>query len=132
MKSFTCFECGAENNTELIEVDRTLPVRGEPIAFKAAVRRCLECGERVFDSELADETLAKAYEIYRHKHGLLGPLEIRELRERYGLTQRGLSDLLGLGEIMIHRYESGSLPDEAHNLLLRLVLSIDTQSFLRR
>ena len=36
----------------------------------------------------------------------------------YGLTQRSLSILLGMGEITIHRYESGSIPDEAHNQLL--------------
>jgi len=49
------------------------------------------------------------------------PSEIIEIRERYGLSQRSLSKLLGWGEITIHRYESGSLQDEAHDEVLELI-----------
>jgi DNA-binding transcriptional regulator YiaG len=51
----------------------------------------------------------------------MSPAEIVSLRETYGLTQRGLSNLLGMGEVTIHRYENGSIPDEANNQLLQML-----------
>ncbi len=53
---------------------------------------------------------------------LLGA-EIKAIRESYGLTQRSFSTLLGMGEVTIHRYENGSIPDEVHNQLLHMVQS---------
>ena len=48
-------------------------------------------------------------------------IEVKQLRERYGLSQRSLSALLGWGEITIHRYENGSVPGDVHAQLLRLL-----------
>jgi transcriptional regulator with XRE-family HTH domain len=49
------------------------------------------------------------------------PSELKAMREHYGLSQRSLAALLGWGEVTVHRYENGSLPDEAHNQLLHLL-----------
>jgi len=43
------------------------------------------------------------------------------MRNKYGLTQKEMSNLLGWGDITYHRYENGSLPDQAHNSLLLLI-----------
>ena len=96
-------------------------VRGEPIEIEAEVCTCRKCGSKIFDEERDSRNLEKAYSRYREKHGLLSPQEIRELREKYGLSQRALSRLLGWGEITLHRYESGAIQDGAHDALLRLI-----------
>jgi len=70
--------------------------------------------------ELDDKTLVTAFNVYRKKHGLMTPDQIRELRRKYGLSVRAFSLLLGWGEITLHRYESGSLQDDAHEASLRL------------
>jgi DNA-binding transcriptional regulator YiaG len=65
--------------------------------------------------------LRTAYDKYRLNHHIISPTEIRSMRESYGLSQRSLGTLLGWGEITIHRYENGSLPDDAHNQVLRFI-----------
>jgi len=96
-------------------------VRGEPIEIEAEVTICQKCGEKIFDEERDSRNLEKAYSQYRQIHKLLSPDEIRTIREKYGLSQRALSRLLGWGEITIHRYENGAIQDNAHDKLLRLI-----------
>jgi len=96
-------------------------VRGEPIKIEAEVTICKKCGEKIFDEERDSRNLEKAYSQYREKHNLLPPDEIRTIREKYGLSQRALSRLLGWGEITIHRYENGAIQDNVHDSTLRLI-----------
>lgn len=112
------------NCDELREVSRehrveTHHVRGEPIEVEAEVVVCSVCREAISDPELDEQTLGKVYDIYRDRHGLLHPQDIKRIRERYGLSQRSLARLLGWGEVTIQRYENGALQDEAHDEMLR-------------
>jgi putative zinc finger/helix-turn-helix YgiT family protein len=120
---FTCTHCGDinEDQTKVISLEETFAVKGEPTTIQSTVRVCGSCNEPVYDKELDSANLLRAYDVYRQKHCLMSPADIVSLRETYGLTQRGLSALLGMGEITIHRYENGSLPDEANNQLLRML-----------
>jgi len=112
-----------EDQTRVVTREETFPVKGEPITISTNVRVCDKCGEDVYDRELDSASLIKAFDVYRSIHGLVSPSDIKAIRENYGLTQRGLSNLLGMGEVTIHRYESGSIPDEVHNQLLMMVKS---------
>ena len=96
-------------------------VRGEPIEIEAEVAICQKCGEKIFDEERDSRNFEIAYSQYRENHNLLPPDKIRTIREKYGLSQRALSRLLGWGEITIHRYENGAIQDNAHDNLLRLI-----------
>ncbi len=96
-------------------------VRGEPIEVEAEIVTCQKCGTKIFDEERDSRNLEKAYSHYRKKHNLLLPDEIRTIREKYSLSQRALSRLLGWGEITIHRYENGAIQDNVHNNFLRLI-----------
>jgi putative zinc finger/helix-turn-helix YgiT family protein len=122
-KKYICEKCGLvdENMTRVVERTETYNVKGEPIPVLARVRVCESCNKEISDEVLDDITLQAAYDVYRSKHKIVFPSEIRALRETYGLSQRGLGALLGWGPITIHRYESGSLPDESHNQVLRLM-----------
>lgn len=122
-KKYICDNCGLvdESMTRVVERSETYNVKGESIPVLARVRVCNSCNEEISDELLDDVTLQTAYDVYRSKHKIVFPAEIRALRETYGLSQRGLGTLLGWGPITIHRYESGSLPDESHNQVLRLM-----------
>jgi putative zinc finger/helix-turn-helix YgiT family protein len=121
MKGAFCPNCEEYTETTFGIEKEVYNVRGEPIEIEAEVTICQKCGEKIFDEERDSRNLEKAYSLYRDKHNLLPPDEIRLIREKYGLSQRALSRLLGWGEITIHRYENGAIQDNAHDKLLRLI-----------
>lgn len=123
MSSWRCEKCQCEVPTSVEERRETFPVRSVDIEILSKVRVCEICGSDVYDRELDSANLDSAYELYRRRYGAPTPSEIRSLREKYGLSQRGLSSLLGWGEVTIHRYEKGSVPDEAHSRILQLLQS---------
>jgi len=114
MRGF-CPKCGAERELVKTQREETYPVKGEPVTIMANVLTCETCGTDVFDETLDDENLSLAYSKYRKQKGLLGPQEIKRIRERYGLSQRGIAVLLGWSPATIARYELGSIPSVAHN-----------------
>ena len=115
-----CFECGKLVTPRVEDRTETLSVRGEPTEVLARVAVCPGCSADMSVEELDDATLVAAFNLYRQKHGLMTPEEMKRLRERYGLGVRPFSLLLGWGEITAHRYEGGSLQDAAHEAALRL------------
>jgi len=121
MKSDFCPNCEEYTNVKLEVEKEVYNVRGEPIEIEAEVTICQKCGSKIFDEERDSRNLEKAYSLYREKHKLLPPDEIRTIREKYGLSQRALSRLLGWGEITIHRYENGAVQDNVHDSTLRLI-----------
>ena len=86
-----------------------------------ALFKCPKCGEEFVDLSQPDPFKA-AYELYRTRHKLLQPEEIRAFRRRYQLTQAELAGILGLGGATLSRYETGKLQDETHDTLLRLAM----------
>jgi len=121
MKGDFCPNC-EEYTDATLEVEKEVyNVRGEPIEIEAEVTICQKCGSKIFDEERDSRNLEKAYNLYREKHKLLPPDGIRVIREKYGLSQRALSRLLGWGEITIHRYENGAIQDNVHDSTLRLI-----------
>lgn len=120
MSTTFCPQCMKETDVHVEDRRETLPVRGEDIEVDARVAVCSTCGEDVWMDGLEDETLARAYAEYRRRHHLLQPEGMQQIRRRWGLGQRAFAQLLGWGEITLHRYESGSLQDSAHDAQLRM------------
>lgn len=120
-----CAHCNKMTDGKIISKEESFNVKGDDIKIIASVMVCKECNEDVFVEELDENNLEVAYMEYRKIHKLLSPLQIREIRERYGLSQRALGKLLDWGEITIHRYESGNLQDEAHDEVLKLISKPD-------
>jgi putative zinc finger/helix-turn-helix YgiT family protein len=116
-----CPYCEETTRFRLITKQETLPVMGEPVDYQARVRCCSACGGEYASTELEEENFQTAYTIYRRRHNLLTPEQIRAIREKYGLSQRNFSRLLGWGDITVHRYEAGALPDTAYNVMLVLI-----------
>lgn len=114
---------GCEKITELEHIITTeeFNIRGELISVKSQYYKCKECGEEFEDPGSKDDPLDKAYREYRRKRGMVQPEEIREMRKRYSLTQKELSNLIGWGGATLSRYENGALQDEAHDRVLQLI-----------
>lgn len=115
-----CAQCMKETDVRIDNRCEVLPVRGEDVEVEAPVAVCSVCGEDVWLDEMEDATLGRAFAEYRRRHSLLQPDDVRRIRGLWGLGQRAFSRLLGWGEITLHRYESGSLQDSAHDAQLRL------------
>lgn len=100
-----------------------LRIRGEKVEFESNILECPNCHQAIADSRIEEGNLQKAYDGYRKAHGLLLPAEIKEIRNRIGLSLREFSRLLDFGEQTIARYESGSIQDSLHDNTIRLAMT---------
>lgn len=117
MKGY-CEVCGKEVEAKVIIKNESYTVCGETVDVEAKVLVCGDCGEELFCEEYDSATVVSAYNEYRRRHKLLLPEEIKEIREKYGLSQRSFARLLNWGDKTIYRYENGAVQDKAHNSLL--------------
>jgi putative zinc finger/helix-turn-helix YgiT family protein len=116
-----CPDCDKETSGRITKKEEVFPVKEEKIKIVSSVLLCDECGSDVFNEEIDGKNIEAAYNEYRRRHNLLLPFQVREIREKYGLSQRSLSSLLRWGEITVHRYEAGGLQDEVHDKFLKLI-----------
>lgn len=115
-----CPKCNAENSIASITLSEEYEVRGETIQVDTPLLQCKECGEEFYSPE--NDAFDAVYRTYRSHHNMVQPEEFKAFRERYDLTQRELSDLLGWGGATISRYENGALQDQAHDKTMRLAM----------
>lgn len=120
-KELFCNNCDDYKEFNVIVKSEVYEVKGVDIEIDAKVSVCKCCNEELFNEEIDEENFEMAYSIYRRKEGILSTREIKDIREVYGLSQRGFSKLLRWSEISMHRYEMGAIPDKAHNNTLLLL-----------
>ena len=128
-----CPACG----TPMVEARATLqlPVNGEEVAVpNAAHLSCPQCGEVVLRRDHARQLREEALARYRQQHALLTAEEIRAVRERHGLAQAEMANILRLGANTLSRWESGRNAQSASmDVLLRLIRDVPgTLDYLRR
>jgi YgiT-type zinc finger domain-containing protein len=68
-------------NFTVIQREETYPVLGENTTIIANVKVCDDCGEDVFDFELDEENLKRAFKKYKRNHALMTAEEICALRK---------------------------------------------------
>lgn len=102
------------------------PVNGEEIRVPDSSHLyCRKCKEIVLRLDEARKLREKANALYRGKYGLLSADDIQSLRERHGLNQGELAQLLGLGQNTLSRWETGrNVQSLAMDYLLRLVRDV--------
>jgi len=103
-----CLECGniMKTSDDVIEYK----VRGEVFKIQGIPHSiCNSCGEVDIGLESAAALSDQANELYRKKHGLLTPVEIRQIRERLGVTQQQFERIIGAAKTTLSRWESGSI-----------------------
>jgi putative zinc finger/helix-turn-helix YgiT family protein len=116
----TCPSCGARAlERELVRDRFEYGGEGDPVWVEAdnvPVEVCRACGQQFSGPEAArirHDAICRAL-------GLLTPAEIRELRERFGMTQEQFADWTGIGVATISRWERGRwVQTRAHDRFLR-------------
>jgi DNA-binding transcriptional regulator YiaG len=110
-------------NFKYIEVPVRIPnLEGDGIAETHTVRVPVTIDPDTGDELLTEEAVKLIDDIKARYMGLLRPKQIRELRARFGLTQKQMSELLQAGEKSYTRWESGrARPSRMVNVLLRLL-----------
>ena len=119
--NYVCSTCETDKHLKSKTISTEFEIKGKkfPCTYKVLV--CGNCGEYVSSPEQNDEILKDAYDAYKSKNGLLLTDEIIAIREKYNLSLRDFSKILGISYITYHRYEKGAIPDPALNNLLVLI-----------
>lgn len=99
------------------EPPATIP-GGMLVIANATWHVCATCGEEILPHELS-----KAIDGERYRRlGLLTPAEIKQVRERTGLSAVDMAQLLGVGDKTYTRWENGrSLQNKSNDTLIRLI-----------
>lgn len=118
----TCPLCGHDTRetvqgTFTMEVPTNVP--GGPIVVENATwEHCHQCDENVIGHELNQAIERVQYQ----RLGLLTPEQIRQIREKSGLTATEMSQLLNAGDKSFTRWENGkSIQNKSTDTLLRLI-----------
>lgn len=109
---------GQKKQSIIKNIKETYKIRGENITIKALAKFDTETNKEVFDERLDNVAINQAFDIYRQRHNIISPKEIRDLRRQYGLSQRDFATLLGVSSEAIVIYETGSLPNNINNAIL--------------
>jgi putative zinc finger/helix-turn-helix YgiT family protein len=81
---------------------------------------CSRCGFQVLTDEQSDAYTIASADAYRAKHHLLTTQELKQIRERLGMSFRAFARYLKVGEASPKRWEAGLVQDEAMDELIRL------------
>jgi len=119
-KLLFCTSCDEERAFVKKQTEIIHEIKGESINVNVNIPYCAICGSQLTDLETENEHYDSALMIYRKTHNLLIPEEIKEIRQKYNLSQRAFARALGFAEATINRYELGALQDNLHNNLLLL------------
>ena len=86
---------------------------------------CNECNQDLYVNEIENENNERIYKIYREKANIINAEDIIKLREKYDISQRELTSILGFGKMTINRYERGGLPTKSQSDYIKLLIEND-------
>ncbi|GAA4461356.1 DUF4065 domain-containing protein [Nibrella saemangeumensis] len=100
---------------------QTLTYRSQTFQVHAHYYECVDTGETFTTEDLDALNLLQLHNQYRERNHILFPEQIKLLRERYGVSQRTMSILMGFGVNQYRNYEEGEIPSLSNATLIRLV-----------
>ncbi len=99
------------------------------LSVNVPVRRCNACEFEYLDEESEQ---IKHDAVCRHL-GVLPPIEIKRIRNQYGMTRAQFARLTGIGEASLNRWENGlGIQTHAYDRYLRLLQFPANNSHLER
>lgn len=99
--------------------------RGIEVNTFENVAICNECSLDLYVNEIENENNERIYQIYREKANIINAEDIIKLREKYDISQRELTSILGFGKMTINRYERGGLPTKSQSDYIKLLIEND-------
>ena len=116
--------CGSSSlKYQLIDMD------GEKVLCKGLCERIgMESSmitQDLYVNKIEDENNERIYKVYREKANIIKAEDIVKLREKYDISQRELTAILGFGKMTINRYERGGIPTKSQSDYIKLLIEND-------
>jgi putative zinc finger/helix-turn-helix YgiT family protein len=105
--------------------DEELKFRGDTFTIPYTNFKCVDSGEEFTTNEIDTLNLVLLHNAYREKHNIPFPDEILEIREKYGVSQTKMSEILGFGPNTYRNYENGDVPQLTNAKLISLAAKPD-------
>lgn len=119
MKNSTC-HCG-NTSPEIRHEARMITFAGNEYPVVEEYYYCKNCSHEWVSPAQLKESLAQVTAIKRRAQGFLAPQDIKDLRERHGLTQKQAAIIFGGGDNAFSKYERGEIyPSAAMDKLMRI------------
>ena len=114
-----CIKCRAQMlPPRLIDMEGNL--KGETVSVQITGSECPACGHKSIEGRRMSEFMQKIADAYRVKRKLLTSTEIRNARERLGMSQIVFAEYLGVGSASVKRWELGELQTKVVDELIRV------------
>ena len=114
-----CYKCGKGKLTPKT-TEIAGEVRGEKFSVLSEAMVCGRCEFQVLSDEQSAAYTVAIADAYRKQQGLLTSKELKETRDRLGMSLRKFAKFVGVGLASVKRWEAGLIQDEAHDQLIRL------------
>lgn len=108
------------NPMTLQKEERALTFRKETFPVVYHYYLCKDSGEQFTSTELDELNIQQLHNQYRGRHKLPFPEDIRQIRERYGLSATKMAEVLGFGVNSYRHYEQGEVPSQSNGKLIQL------------
>ncbi len=102
---------------------RTIEFRGEKYTACYRFWLCEDTGESFTTTESDNEFYFAITDQYRAKYGIPTIGQIREIKEKYNLSDAGLGQILGFGKNQIKSYLDGEIPTKTNGRVLSAILT---------
>jgi putative zinc finger/helix-turn-helix YgiT family protein len=99
---------------------RELVFRNEKITIHFHYYLCADTGEEFESQQHAELNHNQVINQYRAKHHIPFPEEITATKEKYGLSARQMSQILGFGINQYSKYEQGKVPSISNGISISL------------
>ena len=83
---------------------------------------CIECNNDLYINLLERENNDRIYNAYKEKSNIITRKDIIDFRNKYNISQRELTSILGFGKMTINRYERGDIPTKSQSDYLKLLI----------
>jgi DNA-binding transcriptional regulator YiaG len=107
---------------------RNVPFRKETFDLKYQFYLCEDTGEQLTTTELDELNIKMLHNLFRAKHHIPQPDEIKAIRDQYELSAVRMGEVLGFGPNTYGLYEKGDLPSLPNANLLKV--ASDPSKFL--
>lgn len=116
-----CIHCMEEHEVDIVEMTDTEIFKDEEVTFNGIYQHCTIEDELVQTEEMMRANNLALKDAYRGKKSLLTSKEIIEIREKYDISQKDFSEVLGWGRATITRYENHQVQDRSNDYVLRKI-----------
>ena len=116
-----CENCRNDVEYNVIEEQMIGTIKGETYTYTGKVAKCKECKSDIFVNSINDYNLKALYDVYREENGIISLEKVLGICEKYNISKRPLSLLLGWGEQTYSRYCNADIPSKQYSDILNKI-----------